>query len=224
MKVKIKREIVTLGVPGIDPNEMVGTYVAPEDWNALITDPEVVLVDTRNDYEVDIGTFRGALDPHTASFRQFPDYVAKNLDPRKHKKVAMFCTGGIRCEKASAYLMRQGFDEVYHLQGGILKYLETIPQEDSLWQGECFVFDQRVAVRHGLEVGDHGQCHACRHPLSPDEMHAAQYVAGISCPYCHDKLSAEKRAGVIERQKQMALARERGEQHLGKMVEKKKLP
>jgi len=220
MKVRLKKEIVTLGVPGIDPNYKVGTYVAPEDWNALISDPDVVLIDTRNDYEYDIGTFKGALDPHTTTFREFPEYVANNLDPAKHKKVAMFCTGGIRCEKASAFMMEQGFEEVYHLQGGILKYLENVPEEESLWQGECFVFDQRVAVRHGLEVGDYDQCHACRHPLSPEEVQSAQYVAGISCPYCYDKLSEEKRASVTERQKQMALAKLRGEAHLGKMLKK----
>lgn len=220
MKVRLKKEIVTLGVPGVDPNEMVGTYVAPEDWNALISDPEVVVIDTRNDYEYGIGTFKGALDPHTASFREFPDFVTKNLDPGKHKKVAMFCTGGIRCEKASAFMMQQGFEEVYHLQGGILKYLENIPEEESLWQGECFVFDQRVAVRHGLEVGEYDQCHACRQPLSPEEMNSPQYVAGISCPHCHDRLSAAKRASVTERQKQMALAKKRGEAHLGKLLKK----
>jgi len=220
MKVRLKKEIVTLGVPGIDPNEVVGTYVAPEDWNALISDPEVVLIDTRNDYEYGIGTFKGALDPQTTSFREFPDYVANHLDPAKHKKVAMFCTGGIRCEKASAFMMQQGFEAVYHLQGGILKYLENVPQQESLWQGECFVFDQRVAVRHGLEVGEYDQCHACRHPLSPEEMQSPQYVAGISCPHCYDKLSEEKRASVTERQKQMALARKRGEAHLGKILKK----
>lgn len=220
MKVRLKKEIVTLGVPGVDPNEMVGTYVAPEDWNALISDPEVVVIDTRNDYEYGIGTFKGALDPHTASFREFPDFVTKNLDPGKHKKVAMFCTGGIRCEKASAFMMQQGFEEVYHLQGGILKYLENIPEEESLWQGECFVFDQRVAVRHGLEIGEYDQCHACRQPLSPEEMNSPQYVAGISCPHCHDRLSAAKRASVTERQKQMALAKKRGEAHLGKLLKK----
>jgi UPF0176 protein len=220
MKVRLKKEIVTLGVPGIDPNYKVGTYVAPEDWNALISDPDVVLIDTRNNYEYDIGTFKGALDPHTTTFREFPEYVANNLDPAKHKKVAMFCTGGIRCEKASAFMMEQGFEEVYHLQGGILKYLENVPEEESLWQGECFVFDQRVAVRHGLEVGDYDQCHACRHPLSPEEMQSAQYIAGISCPHCYDKLSEEKRASVTERQKQMALAKLRGEAHLGKMLKK----
>ncbi len=220
MKVRLKKEIVTLGVPGISPTNKVGTYVAPEHWNALISDPDVILIDTRNDYEYDIGTFQGAIDPRTTTFREFPDYVSKHLDPAKHKKVAMFCTGGIRCEKASSYMMEQGFEEVYHLQGGILKYLENVPAEESLWQGECFVFDQRVAVRHGLELGDYDQCHACRHPLSPAEMQSPHYLAGISCPYCHDKLSEEKRASVAERQKQMALARERGEAHLGKVIDK----
>ncbi len=218
MKVRLKKEIVTMGVPDIDPNKVVGTYVAPEDWNALISDPDVILIDTRNDYEYDIGTFKGAVDPHTTTFREFPEYVAQNLDPNKHKKVAMFCTGGIRCEKASAFMVQQGFAEVYHLQGGILKYLETVPEEKSLWQGECFVFDQRVAVRHGLEIGDYDQCHACRHPLSPEEMQSPQYQAGVSCPYCHDKLSPEKRASVLERQKQVALAKKRGEEHIGKYL------
>jgi len=220
MKVRLKKEIVTMGVPGINPNEKVGTYVAPENWNALISDPDVILIDTRNDYEYDIGTFKGAIDPHTTTFREFPQYVAQNLDPAKHKKVAMFCTGGIRCEKASAFMMEQGFEEVYHLQGGILKYLENVPKEESLWEGECFVFDQRVAVRHGLEVGDYDQCHACRHPLSPEEMESTQYVAGISCPHCYDKLSEEKRASVTERQKQITLAKQRGDAHIGKYLKR----
>lgn len=220
MKVRLKKEIVTLGVPGVDPNYKVGTYVQPEDWNALISDPDVILIDTRNDYEYDIGTFKGALDPHTTTFREFPEYVAKNLDPAKHKKVAMFCTGGIRCEKASSFMMEQGFEEVYHLQGGILKYLENIPKEESLWEGECFVFDQRVAVRHGLEVGEYDQCHACRHPLSPEEMKSEKYEAGIACPYCYDKLSEEKRASVTERQKQITLAKQRGEAHIGKFLKR----
>lgn len=215
MKVKLKKEIVTLGVPGVSPTNKVGTYVKPEDWNALISDPDVVLIDTRNDYEVDIGTFKGAIDPKTTTFREFPEYVAKNFDKTKHKKVAMFCTGGIRCEKASSYMLDQGFDEVYHLQGGILKYLETVPEEQSMWQGECFVFDQRVAVKHNLEVGDFDQCYACRHPLSPAEMKSEQYVAGISCPHCYDKVSEEKRARLSERQKQVALAKQRGETHIG---------
>ncbi|MDP2152660.1 MAG: rhodanese-related sulfurtransferase [Methylotenera sp.] len=215
MKVKLKKEIVTLGVPGVSPTKKVGSYVKPEDWNALISDPDVVLIDTRNDYEVDIGTFKGAIDPKTTTFREFPEYIAKNFDKTKHKKVAMFCTGGIRCEKASSYMLDQGFDEVYHLQGGILKYLETVPEEQSMWQGECFVFDQRVAVKHNLEVGDFDQCYACRHPLSPSEMKSEQYVAGISCPHCYDKVSEEKRARLSERQKQVALAKQRGETHIG---------
>ncbi|HSI43412.1 MAG TPA: rhodanese-related sulfurtransferase [Methylotenera sp.] len=221
MKVRLKKEIVTLGVPGVSPTKKVGTYVKPEDWNALISDPDIILIDTRNDYEVDIGTFKGAVDPKTTTFREFPDYVTKNLDKTKHKKVAMFCTGGIRCEKASSYMIDQGFEEVYHLQGGILKYLETVPEEKSLWEGECFVFDQRVAVKHNLEVGEYDQCYACRHPLSPEEMHSEQYAPGISCPYCYDKLSEEKRASLIERQKQVALAKQRGEAHIGSKQHRK---
>ncbi|MGB7815662.1 MAG: rhodanese-related sulfurtransferase [Methylotenera sp.] len=215
MKVKLKKEIVTMGVPSVSPIKQVGTYVKPEDWNALISDPDVILLDTRNDYEVHIGTFKGAVDPKTTTFREFPKFVAQNLDKTKHKKVAMFCTGGIRCEKASSFMKEQGFEEVYHLQGGILKYLETVPEVQSMWQGECFVFDQRVAVKHGLEVGDYDQCYACRMPLSPEEMQSPQYVAGISCPHCYDKTSEEKRAALTERQKQVILAKQRGEMHIG---------
>ncbi len=215
MKVKLKKEIVTLGVAGVSPTNKVGTYVKPEDWNALISRDDVILIDTRNDYEVDIGTFKGAIDPKTTTFREFPEYVAKNLDKTKHKKVAMFCTGGIRCEKASSYMMDQGFDEVFHLQGGILKYLEEIPEAESLWQGECFVFDQRVAVKHGLEVGEFDQCYACRHPLSPAEMQSEKYTPGLSCPYCYNSLSEEKRASLTERQKQVILAKQRGASHIG---------
>lgn len=215
MKVKLKKEIVTLGVAGVSPTNKVGKYVQPQDWNALISDPDVILIDTRNDYEVDIGTFKGAIDPKTTTFREFPEYVAKNLDKTKHKKVAMFCTGGIRCEKASSYMMDQGFDEVYHLQGGILKYLELVPEAESLWQGECFVFDQRVAVKHNLEVGEFDQCYACRHPLSPVEMQSAEYTPGISCPYCYNTISEEKRASLTERQKQVILAKQRGAAHIG---------
>ena len=221
MKVRLKKEIVTLGVPGIDPNETVGTYVAPEDWNALISDPEVVLVDTRNEYEYDIGSFRGALDPKTTTFRGFPTYVRQNLDPAKHKKVAMFCTGGIRCEKASAFMLEQGFENVYHLQGGILKYLEKIPAEQSLWQGECFVFDQRVAVGHGLRVGRHDQCRSCRHPIAPEDKASPKYEAGVSCPRCHDSLTEDKRASARERQRQVQLALQRGKQHIGPRHEKR---
>ena len=215
MKVKLKKEIVTLGVPGVSPTKKVGTYVKPENWNALISDPDVILIDTRNDYEVDIGTFKGAIDPRTTTFREFPEYVTEHFDKTKHKKVAMFCTGGIRCEKASSYMMDQGFEEVYHLQGGILKYLETVPEAESMWEGECFVFDQRVAVKHNLEVGEFDQCYACRHPLSPAEMQSTQYTAGISCPYCYDKLTEEKKASLTERQKQVILAKQRGQMHIG---------
>ena len=221
MKIRLKKEIVTLGIPGIDPNNKVGTYVPPEEWNALISDPDVVLIDTRNGYEFDIGTFRGAVDPHTTTFREFPAYVSKNLDPAKHRKVAMFCTGGIRCEKATSYMLEQGFEEVYHLQGGILKYLEKIPAEKSLWEGECFVFDQRVAVGHGLEVGAHNQCHACRHPVSPEEMASPQYQEGVSCPHCFGTLSEEKRARAAERQKQMELAIKKGKAHIGELQKKR---
>lgn len=215
MKVKLKKEIVTLGVAGVSPTKQVGTYVKPEDWNALISDPDVILIDTRNDYEVDIGTFKGAIDPKTTTFREFPKYVANNLDKTKHKKVAMFCTGGIRCEKASSYMMAQGFEAVYHLQGGILKYLETVPEAESLWQGECFVFDQRVAVKHNLAVGEFDQCYACRHPLSPAEMQSAEYTPGISCPYCYNTISEEKKKSLTERQKQVILAKKRGAAHIG---------
>ena len=215
MKVKLKKEIVTLGVAGISPTNKVGKYVKPEDWNALISDPDVILIDTRNDYEVDIGTFKGAIDPKTTTFREFPEYVANNLDKTKHKKVAMFCTGGIRCEKASSYMMDQGFDEVFHLQGGILKYLETVPEKESLWQGECFVFDQRVAVTHGLEVGEFDQCYACRHPLSPEEIQSEKYTPGISCPHCYNTLTEEKKKSLTERQKQVILAKTHGESHIG---------
>ena len=220
MKVRLKKEIVTLGVPGINPNDNVGVYVAPEDWNALIADPDVVLIDTRNGYEYDIGTFRGAIDPHTTSFRQFPDYVRKNLGAEKNKKIAMFCTGGIRCEKASAFMLAEGFNEVYHLRGGILKYLEKIPAEKSLWQGECFVFDQRIAVGQGLAAGTHEQCYACRHPVSADDKATPKYRAGVSCPHCFDTLPQKTRARAIERQKQNDLAAKRGHAHIGVTQEK----
>jgi UPF0176 protein len=203
LKVRLKKEIVTLGLPEIDPSDRVGTYVSPQEWNALISDPEVTLIDTRNDYEVSIGTFKGAQNPKTASFRQFPDYVRTHLDPTKHKKVAMFCTGGIRCEKATSLMMAQGFQEVYHLQGGILKYLEEVPPEESLWQGECFVFDQRVAVEHGLEAGTHEMCRSCGHPIAESDKTSSHYQEGISCPHCFDSLTEEKRARQEARQQQM---------------------
>jgi len=213
-KVKLKTEIVTMGVPGVNPQHIVGTYVKGEDWNRLIEDPDTILIDTRNDYEVAIGTFKNAVNPNTTSFREFPQWAAENLDKTKHKKVAMFCTGGIRCEKSTAYLKEQGFDEVYHLDGGILKYLEEMPEDNSLWQGECFVFDQRVAVKHGLEQGSYDQCYACRMPLSQADMQSDKYLQGMSCPHCHDQLSAEQKASFAERQKQIELAKKRGEQHI----------
>lgn len=203
MKVRLKKEIVTIGLPDIDPNEHVGTYVSPKDWNALISDPDVTIIDTRNDYEVSIGTFKGAQNPQTNSFRQFPDYARNHLDPTQHKKVAMFCTGGIRCEKASSFLMAQGFQEVYHLKGGILKYLEEVPEEESLWEGECFVFDQRVAVREGLELGTHEMCLSCGHPITENDKTSPQYQEGISCPCCFNNLTEEKRRRQEARRQQM---------------------
>jgi UPF0176 protein len=219
-KVKLKKEIVTMGVEGIDPNQTVGTYVKPTDWNALISDPDVLLLDTRNNYEVEVGTFKGALNPHTSSFREFPQYAKEHLEQGKHKKVAMFCTGGIRCEKSTAYLKEQGFNEVYHLQGGILKYLEEIPEQDSLWQGECFVFDNRVTVNHQLEKGTYDQCHACRLPITEHDKTNQHYQPGISCPYCYDSLSDEQKQRFAQRQKQMELARARGDQHIGEDARK----
>ncbi len=212
LKVRLKKEIVTLGVPGIDPNAQVGTYVNPKDWNALLCDPEAIVIDTRNAYEVDIGTFEGAKNPQIASFRQFPDYVRHHLDPAKHKKIAMFCTGGIRCEKASSFLLSQGFQEVYHLKGGILKYLEEVPAQESLWQGECFVFDERIAVKHGLVEGSYNLCRSCGHPLSETDITSPQYQEGITCPYCFDRLTAEKRVRQEVRQRQVELAAKRKHQ------------
>ena len=214
-KVKLKKEIVTMGVEGIDPNQSAGTYVRPEDWNALIADPDVLLIDTRNDYEVEIGSFRNAVNPNTGSFREFPEYANKHLDPHTHKKVAMFCTGGIRCEKSTAYLKQQGFDEVYHLQGGILKYLETVPEHQSQWEGECFVFDERVAVNHQLCKGSYDQCHACRYPITHQDMEHEHYQQGISCPRCYTTLTERQRARFAEREKQVQLSNQRGESHLG---------
>ncbi len=214
-KVKLKREIVTMGVDGIDPAQLTGTYVEPAQWNALISDPEVILVDTRNDYEIAIGAFENAVNPATNTFRQFPSFVDQQLDPQRHKKVAMYCTGGVRCEKSTAYLKQQGFDEVYHLQGGILKYLEDVPEENSLFAGECFVFDERVAVDHQLKPGRYDQCHACRHPISAEDKQAASYVAGVSCPHCYESKTHEQRERFAERQKQACLAQARNEPHIG---------
>ena len=215
MKVKLKKEIVTLGVSGVSPTKIVGKYVKPQDWNSIISDPEVVLIDTRNDYEYAIGSFKNAINPKTTTFREFPDYIKTHFNPKKHKKVAMFCTGGIRCEKASSYMMSEGFDEVYHLEGGILKYLEEVNPQESLWQGECFVFDQRVAIKHGLEVGNYDQCYACRYPLSKDDIKSDKYTPGISCPHCYDQHTPEKLKALSERQKQVILAKERGIEHIG---------
>lgn len=214
-KVKLKKEIVTMGVSGIDPKKIVGTYVKPQEWNALISDPEVLLIDTRNDYEVQIGAFQGAINPDTETFREFPKYIKEQLDPDKHKKVAMYCTGGIRCEKSTAFLKEQGFDEVYHLQGGILKYLEEIPVEESLWQGECFVFDNRVAVNHAMEKGQYDQCYACRYPITEADKESEQYIAGVSCPKCYDKVSEKQIKRFQEREKQVQMAKQRGEEHIG---------
>ncbi|MDB9953327.1 rhodanese-related sulfurtransferase [Porticoccaceae bacterium] len=214
-KVKLKKEIVTMGVEGIDPKQVVGTYVKPSDWNALISDPEVVLVDTRNDYEVEIGTFENAIDPKTKSFRDFPEWAKNNLHRNKHKKVAMFCTGGIRCEKSTAYMKEQGFEEVYHLEGGILKYLEEVPKEQTLWQGECFVFDNRVAVDHDLKRGSYDQCHACRMPITEQEKTLDTYAEGLSCLHCYGTVSDDQKQRFAQRQKQIELAKARGEEHIG---------
>jgi UPF0176 protein len=215
MKVKLKKEIVTMGIDDIDPNKAVGTYVKPQDWNTLIADPEVLLIDTRNDYEFGIGTFRGAVDPNTTTFREFPAYVRENLDPARQRKVAMFCTGGIRCEKASAFMLKEGFEEVYHLEGGILKYLEEVPEQDSAWEGECFVFDNRVAVNHQLEKGHYDQCYGCRHPITEEDKLSKKYQKGIRCPRCFDSLSDDQKQRFAERQKQIELAAKRGETHVG---------
>ncbi len=217
-KVKLKKEIVTMGVPGIDPRRTVGTHVKARDWNALISDPDVLLIDTRNAYEVEIGSFRNAVNPHTGSFREFPEYVQNNLLPYRNRKIAMFCTGGIRCEKSTAYLKENGFGEVYHLEGGILKYLEEVPESESLWEGECFVFDNRVAVNHALQKGDYDQCHACRLPITEADKRSDKYEKGVSCPRCFDKKTPEQKAAFKERQRQIELARQRGEEHLGSGV------
>ncbi|MFT6589679.1 MAG: UPF0176 protein [Rhodoferax sp.] len=214
MKVRLKREIVTLGVPGISPTKMAGTYVKPEHWNALLADPEVVVIDTRNDYEVGIGTFAGAVNPDIQSFAMLPDWVAQTsaLHPASGKKpkVAMFCTGGIRCEKSTALLRAQGFEEVYHLEGGILKYLETVPEAQSQWQGQCFVFDERVSVGHGLVPGSHGLCRACRQPLNDDNQASPLFEAGVSCPKCHATTRETQKNSARERQRQWELAKVRG--------------
>ncbi|MBV2359273.1 rhodanese-related sulfurtransferase [Thalassococcus sp. CAU 1522] len=214
LKVRLKREIVTMGQPDVDPRARVGHYVEPADWNALISSDDVALIDTRNDYEVAIGTFDGAIDPQTDSFRDFPAWWEANKDRFHNKRIAMFCTGGIRCEKSTNWLLGQGVDQVYHLKGGILKYLEEVPQDDSLWHGACFVFDKRVSVEHGLREGAHVLCHACRRPILPTDRDRPEYEHGVSCHLCVDQTSDDDKARFRERQKQIALAAARGERHL----------
>ncbi|MEL0436904.1 oxygen-dependent tRNA uridine(34) hydroxylase TrhO [Phycobacter sp. K97] len=215
MKVRLKKEIVTMGQPDVDPKARVGHYVEPEDWNDLIRSDDVVVIDTRNDYEVAIGTFEGAIDPETASFREFPAWWEENKDRFHNKRIAMFCTGGIRCEKSTNYLLGQGVPEVYHLKGGILRYLEEVPEDRSTWEGDCFVFDNRVSVGHGLKEGPHELCHGCRRPLLPQDRERPEYEAGVSCHQCINETSEADKARFRERQKQMQLARARGEEHLG---------
>ncbi len=215
MKVRLKREIVTMGVEGLDPAVHAGTYVAAKDWNALIADPDTVVIDTRNDYEVGLGTFQGAIDPETTSFGEFPAWVEANRAALEGRKVAMFCTGGIRCEKATAYVRSLGIEDVFHLKGGILKYLEDVPAEESLWQGECFVFDERVSVSHGLEVGEAELCRACRRPLMPADLASPDYREGISCSACIGERSEDDRARYAERHKQVEIAAKRGTAHIG---------
>jgi len=215
MKVRLKKEIVTMGQPDVDPRAQVGHYVEPGDWNDLIRSDDVVVIDTRNDYEVAIGTFQGAIDPETESFRAFPAWWAKNKDRFHNKRIAMFCTGGIRCEKSTNYLISQGIEDVYHLKGGILRYLEEIPEQDSTWQGECFVFDNRVSVGHGLIEGPHKLCHGCRRPILPDDMKRPEYEHGVCCHQCATETSEVDKARFRERQKQIQLGRSRGYAHLG---------
>jgi UPF0176 protein len=215
LKLRLKPEIVTLGQPGIDPTAAVGTHVDAADWNALVTDPDVAMIDTRNAYEVAIGTFAGAIDPGTAAFTDFPRWWADNRDRLAGKRIAMFCTGGIRCEKSTSYLLSQGVNEVFHLRGGILKYLEQVPEGESLWQGECFVFDERVSVGHGLVQGAYSLCRACRMPLSPEDRADPAYEEGVACPHCAATRSAADRARYRERHRQVALAAGRGRAHIG---------
>ena len=219
-RVKLKKEIVTMGVQNIDPINSSGTYVKPEDWNDFISDPDIILVDTRNDYESAIGTFKNSIIPNTTSFREFPNYSTNQLSSFKQRKVAMFCTGGVRCEKSTAYLKQKGFAQVYHLQGGILKYLEKVPESQSLWEGECFVFDNRVSVNHALEKGSYDQCHACRLPINADDKRSKKYKQGISCPNCFYTKSDAERLKFMEREKQVQLASKRGETHIGSDAKK----
>jgi len=220
MKVRLKKEIVAMGIDGVDAANDKGSYVDPTEWNAVIADPETIVIDTRNDYEVAIGSFEGAINPATESFRDFPgwfDNFAKELKAKSNNepKIAMFCTGGIRCEKATAYVKAQGFEDVHHLKGGILKYLERVPEDESRWDGDCFLFDQRVAVGHGLKESDYDQCHACRMPLDAEQRASDQYVPGESCPHCFDKRTDNQRARYRERQRQVEKAEAEGRHHLG---------
>ncbi len=214
-RVKLKKEIVTMGIKGIDPPVLSGTHVDPEEWNSLLRDPRTLVVDTRNEYEIEVGHFENAVNPHTKNFREFPQYALENLASHSHKKIAMYCTGGIRCEKATAFLKQNGFESVYHLKGGILNYLETIPRSESRWRGECFVFDERVTVNHDLNRGSYDQCHACRMPITARDKASEHYQPGANCPKCHNKRSQQDKARFAEREKQVQLAQERGEQHLG---------
>ncbi|MFV2056598.1 MAG: rhodanese-related sulfurtransferase, partial [Thiohalomonadales bacterium] len=220
MKVKLKKEIVSIGLAEISPTKKVGQYVEATDWNQLISDPDVLLIDTRNGYEVDIGTYKGAINPHTDNFREFPNYVNKSLNVNKSKKIAMFCTGGIRCEKASSLMLEYGFKEIYHLKGGILKYLETVNEKDSLWQGECFVFDQRVSVKHDLQHGTYQQCYGCRHPIDVVDMASPHYKKGIHCPHCINAITDKKRGRFAQRQLQIDLARARNEKHIARYYQR----
>jgi UPF0176 protein len=215
LKVRLKREIVTMGIPDINPNLMAGKYVKPEEWNELLDDPDVVVVDVRNDYEVAIGTFKGAINPNTKSFSELPDWVRQETSLRKKPKVAMFCTGGIRCEKSTAFLRSEGFEEVYHLEGGILKYLETVPESESRWDGECFVFDERVSVGHGLKPGEYALCRACRQPISKDDKASELFVHGLSCPHCYGSKTEAQMKAFAERQHQIELANLRNQVHIG---------
>lgn len=215
MKVRLKTEIIKMGVPDIDPTQTVGEYVKPEDWNQLLADPDVVVIDVRNDYEVAIGTFNGAINPNTKSFSELPEWLKEQAELQTKPKVAMFCTGGIRCEKSTALLRHEGFEQVYHLQGGILSYLEQVPEDESQWQGDCFVFDERVAVGHGLKPGRYHLCRACRTPISPEEMTSEQYVPGQSCPHCYGTKTEEQQRRFAERQRQVELAKQRNQRHIG---------
>ena len=219
MKVKLKQEIVSLGVADVDPAQATGRYVQPEDWNETISRPDTLVLDVRNQYETGIGSFKDALAPDTETFREFPAYVENHLDPTRHTRVAMYCTGGIRCEKASSYLLARGFRDVMQLQGGILNYLEKVEREDSRWEGECFVFDSRVAVDHDLAEGDYEQCFACRRPINERDMASEKYLPGVSCPHCHDHLTPEQRRRFSERQRQVELAESRGEKHIGEAAD-----